>query len=364
MPILVTPPNKKAIRVNRTRFSLEVDLQKYVYENPEAIPVDEIKEDVHLLILERESPTTVGAIDILATDNEGDIYIIETKLYRNPDKRLVLAQVMDYGAALWRNVADPDEWIQQFDRRQAKYQKNSLLEMLEQHFDDSQRVLDGIKSSLSSGNFHFLVLMDEVPSALKDLILYMNENSRFRVYAVEMEYYVHDGYQILIPHLFGAESPKKSTLAAVGGGRQWDETSFFEDAKEKLKDDDVKAIRKVYEAAKQFADLIAWGRGKGLGSLNPKVHAICKTKSLFSITSNGELALNYYWLNDDDFTIQCGALLKKRLTVIPPLRTAIEKSNKKYPTIPISAWKPYTEQFIKVLQEYVDECRKLGPNHD
>ena len=61
MPILVTPPNKKAIRVNRTRFSLEVDLQKYVYENPEAIPVDEIKEDVHLLILERESPTTVGA---------------------------------------------------------------------------------------------------------------------------------------------------------------------------------------------------------------------------------------------------------------------------------------------------------------
>ncbi|MBL0344156.1 hypothetical protein [Candidatus Villigracilis affinis] len=130
MPILVTPPNKKAIRVNRTRFSLEVDLQKYVYENPEAIPVDEIKEDVHLLILERESPTTVGAIDILATDNEGDIYIIETKLYRNPDKRLVLAQVMDYGAALWRNVADPDEWIQQFDRRQAKYQKNSLLEML------------------------------------------------------------------------------------------------------------------------------------------------------------------------------------------------------------------------------------------
>ncbi|MBL0344157.1 hypothetical protein [Candidatus Villigracilis affinis] len=153
-------------------------------------------------------------------------------------------------------------------------------------------------------------------------------------------------------------------MAAVGGGRQWDETSFFEDAKEKLKDDDVKAIRKVYEAAKQFADLIAWGRGKGLGSLNPKVHAICKTKSLFSITSNGELALNYYWLNDDDFTIQCGALLKKRLTVIPPLRTAIEKSNKKYPTIPISAWKPYTEQFIKVLQEYVDECRKLGPNHD
>jgi hypothetical protein len=109
MSMLITPPGKKAIRINRKRFRKEVDLQCYIYENPEAIPVHEIKEDADLLILERESPTPVGPIDILATDSDGEIYIIETKLYRNPDKRQVLAQVLDYGAALWGLLDDPDE---------------------------------------------------------------------------------------------------------------------------------------------------------------------------------------------------------------------------------------------------------------
>ena len=57
-------------------------------------------------MLAREFPTQAGPIDILAVDELGTLYVIETKLYRNPDKRNVVAQVLDYGAALWRHSSD------------------------------------------------------------------------------------------------------------------------------------------------------------------------------------------------------------------------------------------------------------------
>ena len=62
----------------------------------------------------------------------------------------------------------------------------------------------------------------------------MNHNSNFNIYAVELEYYHHDDIQILIPHVFGAESRKKAVVSTKSGRRRWDEASFFADAEEKL----------------------------------------------------------------------------------------------------------------------------------
>lgn len=50
-------------------------------------------------------------IDAVALDQNGDIYLIETKLYKNPDKRQVIAQVLDYGASLWTRVASRESQI-------------------------------------------------------------------------------------------------------------------------------------------------------------------------------------------------------------------------------------------------------------
>jgi hypothetical protein len=66
---------------------------------------------LRLLILAREFPTVSGPIDALGIDQDGNIYVIETKLAKNPDKRYVLAQVLDYGAALWRTYENGDEFI-------------------------------------------------------------------------------------------------------------------------------------------------------------------------------------------------------------------------------------------------------------
>ena len=66
---------------------MEDNLQQYIYDNPESIPLYEIKEDIRLLILAREFATKSGPIDAIGTDKDGEIYLVETKFYKNPKNR-------------------------------------------------------------------------------------------------------------------------------------------------------------------------------------------------------------------------------------------------------------------------------------
>jgi len=106
MAIIISKNGKDAKKINKSIIDKEDYLQKYIYDNPETVPLYEINENLRICILAREVPTNSGAIDALGIDQDGNIYIIETKLYKNPDKRLVVAQVLDYGASLWNNTND------------------------------------------------------------------------------------------------------------------------------------------------------------------------------------------------------------------------------------------------------------------
>ena len=109
MSIIISKNGKEAKKIDEQEIEKERDLQVYIHSNPEAIPVYEIQEDKRLLVVAREFQTKSGPIDALAIDKDGDIYIVETKLYKNPDKRTVVAQALDYGAALWKQEINVEE---------------------------------------------------------------------------------------------------------------------------------------------------------------------------------------------------------------------------------------------------------------
>jgi hypothetical protein len=152
----------------------------------------------------------------LGVDREGEIYIVETKLYKNADKRVVVAQVLDYGANLWKYGQNFDDFISRVEEQLNKAQHVSLNERLREFYGLDEEETDSfrqtMRQNLSEGSFKFVVLMDALHEGLKDLIVFLNQNTRFSLYAVEVEYYKHDGFEIVIPKLFGAESPK------LGGG--------------------------------------------------------------------------------------------------------------------------------------------------
>jgi hypothetical protein len=56
MSIIVSKNGRGAVKLSKTPFGLEDNLQQYIHNNPESIPLYDIKEDVQLLILAREFP--------------------------------------------------------------------------------------------------------------------------------------------------------------------------------------------------------------------------------------------------------------------------------------------------------------------
>src|SRR6266498_3609122 len=232
MSIIISQKGKNAQKIDKSDFEREGYLQNYVHENPESIPVYEIEEDKRLFVVAREFPTESGPIDALAIDKDGDIYVVETKLYKNPDKRTVVAQALDYGASLWRH-SGYDKFITIVNNEINKKFSISFEEKIKDFFgiDDEEivSILDAIKNNLQQGIIKFVILMDSIHERLKDLIVYINQNSQFDIYAVQMEYYKFEKYEIMIPKLFGVEVKKN---VGTRSSLNWDRQRFFDDDRE------------------------------------------------------------------------------------------------------------------------------------
>lgn len=217
--------------LNKENFDKENYLQDLISKNPESIPIYDIEEDRKLLIINREYKTNSGPIDAVGIDNVGNLYIIETKLYKNPDKRNVVAQALDYGSSLWADTVDGEKFLAVSNDFLVKNLKKTLDESIKEKFEvDDAGEVESIKATvlknLNNGNLKFVALMNKLDERLKDLILYINENSKFDIYAVELEYYRHETLEILIPKIYGAEV-KKDIQVAESKKPLWDKEKLL-----------------------------------------------------------------------------------------------------------------------------------------
>lgn len=299
MSIIVSHNNKNAKRLDKLEFGLEQDIQQYIYDNPDIIPIYEVDSDIRLFVAAREFQTNSGPIDALAFDQNGNIYVVETKLFRNPDKRTVVAQALDYGASLWRHSTDFEAFIEQLNRHTNKQFNKDFKEAFANFFDmeDISDALVAISDNLNSGNIKFVVLMDKLHSRLKDLIVYINQNSHFDIYAVEVEYYKHDDFEIIIPKLYGAEVKKEvistSKSRANYSYSKADKTSFLESIKEhrnSLSEYAYSVFPELLDIYEQLADFygasLIYSRSEKAG----QVHATLQTldgKKATSLYSTG-----------------------------------------------------------------------------
>ncbi len=221
MTIIISKNGKDAKKIERSQIESEDYLQKYVIDNPDIIPVSDIDAGTRLLVLTREFPTQSGPIDAIGIDQLGQVYLVETKLYKNPDKRTVVAQVLDYGAALWKNY-DLERFQIDLANQISKYSNKSLTEMIQKFFDtdedETSVIIDSMDKHIENGIFRFVVLMDKLQERLKTLILFINENSNFDIYAVEIEFYKMGENEIIIPKLFGGGVRKSSSIKRDNSG--------------------------------------------------------------------------------------------------------------------------------------------------
>lgn len=287
MSIIDIERGKKPRRIDPSDFADEDGLQELINDNPETIPLYEAKEDVKLLVLAREFPTDAGPIDALGTDKDGEIYIIETKLYKNPDKRSVVAQALDYGASLWRHGSNFTEFTALLEESVRDKFGVGLHDKLTEFFSldeaGTDALLEGLSRNLNDGSFKFVVPMDKLHEPLKDLIVFLNQNSRFDFYAVELEYYRLDERIIVIPKLFGAETKKQS------GGRTettWTVETMLADARAKLLPEEFKVFEFLWAFFRKDAEL---GRGSTRASFKIRLPSRYGVIPFGEVTAKGTI---------------------------------------------------------------------------
>lgn len=360
MSIIISRGGESTTRLERTPIQDEEYLQKYIYEHPDTLPLDQLQADIRPLVLLREFPTTSGPIDALATDGDGGIYLIETKLYKNPDKRKVLAQILDYGAALWKAYQDPDDFVERLDVLMAQLGGTGISQTVSEFYDLDAKSLsefiDNLKATIDSGAFRYVVLMDRIDDRLRDLIMYVNANSSFDLLGVALDFYQHEDLDILIPTLHGSEV-KKQTVHTSGGRRRWDEDAFFADAKDRLSKTQWEAIKSLHDWAVARADSVSYGTGSKTGSFSARFERVA-SRSIFSVFSDGRLRLSFKWLDSArgrDWKRRFAEAVKREEALKLP-----EDFADRHIILEPGQWISHAPAFQKVLDELLPEVGESG----
>lgn len=354
MSIIISQNGKNAQKVDKSDFEKEGYLQNYIHENPESIPVYEIEEDKKLFVVAREFSTESGPIDALAIDKDGDIYVVETKLYKNPDKRDVVAQALDYGASLWRH-SDYGEFMSEINEEVVNKFKIGLEEKMLSFFDiDNEQVrlaLEAMRRNLQQGNIKFVILMDTIDDRLKDLIVYINQNSQFDIYAVQMEYYKFEKYEIMIPKLFGVEVKKSISSSSSSERRKWTVDDFLPATRKEIDDERFKAVEKIFRFCEQYADEITMGTGTGSASINPIFSKLCPEKSILVLKSNGKLGFKLSWAKERANNAQ-KQKLDELANKLREINFPVPNDNSSV-NMGFDGWAPKVDKIIEVLSKII-----------
>ena len=187
MTLIVRKIGKKFENICETNFDLENKLQDLIHEDQ---IMKKIKlgpdDDVGLVTLSRELESGSGPIDVLAVDQQGDIYIIETKLKKNPDRRKILAQIMDYAGAMWNRFGDFNTFEDQLQQHNSTSKHNeaisgkSLSDIIDDAINledspftnesDRDTIVKNMQDNFKSGEFKFITVWDKLESELINTI--------------------------------------------------------------------------------------------------------------------------------------------------------------------------------------------------
>ncbi len=340
MPIIITENGNVSRKLNESFFANEDGLQNFIHNNPDCIPLYEIDNEIRLLILAREVPTKSGPIDAFGIDANGEAYIIETKLYKNPDKRLVVAQVLDYGASISENRDSAEEFYQSIENKVNHYFKISIQEKVIDFYnipdEEANKIVDTFRANIAEGRLRYIVLMDHLEKRLKDLITYLNKNCKFDIFGVELKYYKYDKFEITIPKMFGTEIKKEIAVKRSGDyGKSWDEETFFAETRKVLGEGFSNNIQDFYNFFNSEKFTINWGKGTKRGSFNPIYESI-GSKSLLSVFTDGSLRLNFAWFDNTDSQKSLQNKYKELFGEIFPLSLEVERA--KFPVLKFEEW--------------------------
>ena len=191
-------------------------LQDTLFAHPEVLPVKEIDPHIGPLIpVCTEIETGAGQADILFVTPSGQVVLVETKLWRNPEaRREVVAQILDYAKQL---TSWTYEVLDQKSAIAAGASNGHLLKCLLARYPqaDEAAFVDGVRRSLSTGDFLLLIVGDGIRYGAESLVEFLERygHLRFGLGLVEVAAYdVTDGGILLQPRILAKTEVLQRTL--------------------------------------------------------------------------------------------------------------------------------------------------------
>lgn len=329
--------DKSLVKVSNNKIGSE-ELLEDLLEQDISIVSDE------LLIIGRQVETGFGKfIDLLCLKRNGDVAIVELKKDEAP--RDTIAQALEY--ASWVDDLSYDEIEEMAD---AYFEKKgiSLEDAFMEKFDEE------LPDTLNESH-EILIVASDLDDQSERVIRYLSQYG-IRINVIKLNYFKLDGHQLVGKVLLIPEAMKEIRGSRQSKRKKWDEESFFEDAKRTVSEEVFSAIHRLYEFSKEKADKIDWGTGPVHGSFSPKFQSISK-KSIYTVSSDGELSIKFGWLDDNEYTLQWREKLRNKLKESPMRKYIPETCVKKYPKIPHGTWVPMLDDFISIMTKLLEESK-------
>lgn len=204
-PVLVSDQGLFVLQSHRIEANSTHDekwLQDLIDRHPECLPIIEIEPALEGAIsVCREMPTTNGPIDNVLLTPHGDIILVETKLWKNPEaRRTVVAQALDYAACVFE--LDYQSFEVAILKAQTKQPINRLYDLFEGKSEkDEVSFIDAVEANLRRGRALILVVGDGIRSQTRQLaeLVQSHAGARFTFALVELAIFKMPGSeQVLV----------------------------------------------------------------------------------------------------------------------------------------------------------------------
>jgi hypothetical protein len=172
----------------------EAWLQQIVHDHPETLPIEQIEPGFGTPVsVCRELPLHAGFADNLLLTPEGNIILVEVKLWRNGEaRREVVAQTLDYASCLFEmSYSDLEAAVSKSEtwKDRASPRLHQLFEKADA--PDPATFIDAVNTNLRAGRILILVVGDGIRTEMERLasLLQSHAGARFTFGLIQLAVY-------------------------------------------------------------------------------------------------------------------------------------------------------------------------------
>jgi hypothetical protein len=371
----------------------EAKLQELLAKYPSLLPVDELSyEHGPMICLGREVATKAGPLDLLYVSPSGNLSIVETKLWHNPEaRRTVIGQIIDYTKEInaW-SYEDLDTAV-----KKARCPGADGLSIFDRvrsiHPDlDETRFVDNVTRCLEDGRFLLIIAGNGIREGVQAMAEFLEPSLHFRLALVELGLFRmaedQDWPLLVQPRIiarvqeveravvrvrapgmeFDVEVPpnEEDTTSKTNGTkprRILSENIFLSELRESTDDKTATGVRQLIKHARNMGLVTEW-RAASVSLRIPDPGPINTNYTAIVIYTSGEFALGFlsYVRDSGGYDIEIAHRYVQRvIDLTGATRDAPSFANKCLASgtdrTPLTSLLPKTDEYLECLGTFLQE---------